>query len=204
MAKLSNAPRFAQETVAIFAAGQIARARDLDGHDAIQLRVAGFVNGSESASTDLTEHLKAADLASAIAGTPFDRRSACQGKTGATDGADNVIAGVEIRQLDGIMAIRTKKMHWDASSNARLSSLAWQCCTGQGASAIAEAGSQTPIIERCFPSVKQNCCPCVASRGQTTGKKRNSLGPTLARIAVNQSVESVPNQSARAGASASS
>ena len=65
MLELGGAPGLAQEAVQVLGPGEAAAAGDLEGDDAVELGVAGLVDGAEGADAELLEQL---ELAEALGG----------------------------------------------------------------------------------------------------------------------------------------
>src|SRR5690349_7262681 len=105
MTQLRNAARLAEKSIQIFATGQTAGTRHLDGHDTVQFRITRLVHGAERANADLGEQFKAAKLAPLPGNRLHNGRAALQAEARTADGTDNLLRR-QLRAFNGIATVR--------------------------------------------------------------------------------------------------
>src|SRR5262249_32741430 len=110
MLKPGGALRLAQEPVQVFAPGEAAAARDLEGHEAIELGIAGLVDGAKGADAEQFEQLKLAEAFRGVFGQPGGRSAGVELDTGAAGQADD-FAGRLALNHDRVLAMRALKRH---------------------------------------------------------------------------------------------
>jgi hypothetical protein len=110
VAELGDTARLAEESVQLLRAGQVARARHLDGDSAVQLRVARLVDGAEAALADRVQEQEAADPLARLERRP-GRRVGLHGEARAAGGAGDLGAGGEAGDLDRVAAVRAEDVH---------------------------------------------------------------------------------------------
>ena len=108
MPQLGDAAGLAQEPLDVAFAGHLPRSRNLDRHDAVELRVAGLVHRAEGARPHQIDELVAAEPPLDFTRAPLGRRVRVKLDAQAAGGADEFCRRWILGQLDGTLATRAE------------------------------------------------------------------------------------------------
>src|SRR5262245_38862144 len=106
MPQLGDRPAFAKEAVQIRPLGQVSRTRDLDGHDPVELGIAGLVDCAEGPDTHRLDQLEPAELAPSQA-PPTCRRFDIKPESRAAGGTKYLAAARLGDYLDRVVTVGT-------------------------------------------------------------------------------------------------
>src|SRR5262249_14825012 len=111
MPQPSYTARLAQEALQLLLVLQPGAPGHLDRDNAVQVGVAGLVDGTERASADLFQEDEAADLPAAFGGSPAGGGPRRQAETGAARRADDFPRGGVGGGVQGAVALRADDLH---------------------------------------------------------------------------------------------
>ena len=110
--KLGHAAGLALEAIEILTGGEIPRPRYLDRNHAVQLGIAGHVDGAEGPGTDRVDQDEFSQPPLTLLGAPGRRGFRLQAEARTTRGADDLLVTLVLDDFDRVPAMRAVNVHW--------------------------------------------------------------------------------------------
>ena len=111
VAELGGGSGLADEPLGLLLAGEVSAVGDLDGHQAIELGIAGAPDGAEGPGADLVDQLELSEPA--VLDDLGARPLLVEAEGGAAGGAEDLALGV-LRRIEGVLAVGAEDLHGPA------------------------------------------------------------------------------------------